>query len=142
MPVTVELTQDLEARLRREAARQGIDPEEVIARALEEHLRHHDAGGNEAKAHIASLTARESELLQQINTGPSAVVWEQYRSLVSKREDGTLTAPEQQALIALSDKIEEANAARMARVAELARVRGTSLEALARELGLPGGTRA
>lgn len=142
MPVTIELTQDLEARLRREAARQGIDAEAYIARALEQHLQAHSAGGNGATQSTASLPAREAELLQQINTGLPAETWSRYRELLQKGTDGTLTASEQLALVSLSDQIEEANATRLALVAELARLRGVPLEALVRDLRLPGRARA
>ena len=144
MPVTVELSQELEARLRREAARLGIDPNAYIARALEQHLGREGSrgGGNGARAHGAPLPAREAELLQQINAGLPADVWAEYRALVGRRHDGTLTAGELQALVRLSDRIEEANALRIALVAELAGLRGVPLDTLLRDLGLPGGPHA
>ena len=146
MPVTVELPQELEARLRREAARQGIDPNAFVARALEQHLRGAEqSGGNGAGsdvgASVAHLPAREAELLQQINTGLPPDVWAEYRRLLARRADGTLTPAEQQSLVELSDRIEEANASRLALAAELARLRGDTLDTIVRELGLPGGPR-
>ena len=138
MPVTVELSQELEARLRREAARHGVDANAYIARALEQHLGRAGAA-NGAPAH---LPAREAELLQRINAGLPADAWAEYRALVARRDDGALTPVEQQALVALSDRIEEANAARMALVAELAHLRGVSLDTLVHDQGLPGGPRA
>src|SRR5688572_26202769 len=119
MPVTVELSQELEARLRREAARHGIDPNAYVARTLEQHLRRAEQyGGNGAGSHLGPegthLPAREAELLQQINTGLPPDVWAEYRRLLARRGDGTLTPAEQQSLVALSDRIEEANASRLA----------------------------
>jgi hypothetical protein len=142
MPVTVELTQELEARLRREAARHGLDAEAYIARALEQHLRAARDADDNGAAPLAALPAREAELLQRINAGLPADTWARYHDLVRRRTTGTLTEPEQGELIALSDRIEEANADRIARVVELARLRGVTPDALVRELGLPGGSRA
>jgi len=53
----------------------------------------------------------------------------------------TLTPAEQRDLVALSDEIEQANAARIALAAELARVRRVPLTTLLHDLGIPGGPR-
>jgi hypothetical protein len=55
---------------------------------------------------------------------------------VVRRKAETLTPDEQTELIALSDRLEEANARRIGYLAELARVRHTTLEAVMSELGL------
>ena len=82
------------------------------------------------------LSSVESKLLQQINTSLSAIEWERYRLLQAKRNAETLSAQEQAELIALSDQIENANVRRMQAVAELARVRKTTVPALVETLGL------
>jgi hypothetical protein len=75
-------------------------------------------------------------LLSKINLGISSNEWERYHELVARRKAETLTPDEQIELIALSDRLEEVNAQRIGYLAELARLRNTSLEALIRELGL------
>src|SRR4051812_34244143 len=84
MTVTIDLEPELEARLRAEAARQGLDPGALVRSALEERLR--AAGANGARP----LTARESELLQNINLGLSQETWQRYHDLAGKRTAETL----------------------------------------------------
>lgn len=85
---------------------------------------------------VKRLDKRESDLLQAINQSLSQIEWQRYRVLLGKRQSETLTLEEQSELIALSDRIEEANAQRIAFVAELADLRQTTLPALMDELGL------
>jgi hypothetical protein len=75
-------------------------------------------------------------LLSKINLGLSSTEWERYHTLVAQRQAETLTPDEQTELIALSDRLEEANAQRIGYLAELARVRHTTLDAVMSELGL------
>lgn len=141
MPVTIELSLELEGRLRDEAARQGIEPQAYVARAVEQYLRRSlSPGGNGGGA--STLPPREAELLQEINAGLPDETWAEYRFLIAKRTDGTLTQAEHQTLVRLSDQVEEAHARRMQRVAELARLRGVPLSTMARTLGIPSGSRA
>jgi hypothetical protein len=136
MPVTIQLTPELEGRLRREAARHGLEPETYIARALEEHLRESGAPGGNG----AGSAEEETDVLQRINLGLPPELWVQYRQLIGKRNDGTLSAQEKQSLVAISDQIEEANARRMNHLADLARLRGVTLEVVMKDLGVVGGS--
>ena len=61
--------------------------------------------------------------------------WDRYLILLAKRDAEQLDAQEHAELVALSDKIEEANARRMQSVAELARLRKTTIPALMETLG-------
>src|SRR5688500_4241180 len=145
MPVTIELTPEVEARLRQEAARIGLEPQAYVARALEQHFRSGASNGNGAGASSSAgpsgpaLGAREADLLRQINVGLPAESWALYRQLLGKRDAEALTPAEQQQLVDLSDAIEEANARRLGHLAELARLRGVELETLLRDLGIAGG---
>jgi hypothetical protein len=141
MPVTVQLHPELERRLRREAARHGLDPEAYVARALEEHLRNSDPHGGNGAAGSKNVSERESDLLQRINLGLPPERWEQYRQLISKRDDATLSPAEQQTLVGISDQIEAANARRMGYLVELANLRGVGLAAVMKDLGITGGSR-
>ena len=59
--------------------------------------------------------------------------------MLRKRDSETLKPAEQRQLVDLSDQIEQANARRMGLLVELARLRGVSVEALMRDLGIAGG---
>lgn len=134
MSVTVECNEELEIRLRREADQVGLDLNLHITRVLEQHLER--AERQRCDVIVASLPPKEAELLHEINAGLPHDVWAQYGDLLLKDADRILTTPERLAQIALSDRIKENDAARMAVVAELARQRRVSSDMLARELGL------
>ena len=128
--VTLEITPDLESRLRREAARVGLDPQSYILNTLRQRLT--DA----RRPALPRLAADEAELLRQINRGLPAETWQHYGRLKAKRRAEDLTAAEQAELIALSDRIEEMNVRRMESVIQLARLRQTSVDALMGDLGI------
>jgi hypothetical protein len=130
MTVTIDLEPELEARLRAEAARQGLDPGALVRSALEERLR--TTGKNGA----TPLTARESQLLQDINLGLSQETWQRYHALAGKRSAETLSPAEHDELLALTHLIEEANARRLGHLLELARLRGVTLDEVVRDLGI------
>jgi hypothetical protein len=132
MTVTIEIPPKLERQLRQEAARVGLAPEAYIVEAMQERL----AQTRPRRRHVPRLSPEEARLLSKINLGVSPQEWERYHALVARRKAETLTPDEQTELIALSDRLEEVNAQRIGYLAELARVRNTSLEALIRELGL------
>jgi hypothetical protein len=132
MTITIEIPPQLERQLRQEAARVGLAPEAYIVEAVQERL----AQTRPRRRHSPHLSPEEARLLSKINLGVSPHEWERYHALVARRKTETLTPDEQTELIALSDRLEEVNAQRIGYLAELARVRNTSLEALVRELGL------
>jgi hypothetical protein len=84
----------------------------------------------------SSAEAREKELLQQINEGPSELIWQRYHQLAAKRDAEMLTAAEHDELVALSETIEAADVQRLGHMAELAKLRGTKLSAVRDQLGI------
>ena len=128
MTIHLNVTSELEHKLRKVASQMGLTPDIYILRLLQKDLQN--------QTESARLSPQESKLLKQINASLSAIESESYRILLAKRDAEELDAQEQMELIALSDKIEEANAHRMKAVAELARLRKTSLSALMETLGL------
>ena len=130
MPLTVQLTEELEAQVRKEAEGHQIDAAEYVLRTMRDRLTESSAG------RVPRLSRGEAELLEGINRGLSQETWQRYHELLGKRRAETLTPREHEALVALSDQVEEMNARRMEQVAQLARLRHTSLEGLVRELGL------
>jgi len=136
MPLTIEFTQELEAKVRREAESTRLDAAEFVLMTVRDRLERHSGES------VPHLSRRETTLLEEINEGMPQHRWQAYHGLLAKRRAEALTPSEQQALIQFSDEIEERNARRLEKVAELARVRGTTLEALARELGIDAPTHA
>jgi hypothetical protein len=126
----VEIAPDLEAALRREAAKQGIDAQGYILSTLRERL------ASARRTAAPRLPAAEAALLQEINRGLSAESWQRYSTLKEKRRAETLTSAEQAELVSFSDQMEELNVQRMERLIQLARLRKTSVDALMDELGI------
>jgi len=128
MTIYLNVTPDMERQLKKAARQMGLDPDTYIMRLLQQNLQ--------TRAAPMRLSPIESELVRQINASLSTIEWERYRILLAKRDAETLNAAEQAELIALSDQIENANVRRMQAVAELARVRKTTVPALVATLGL------
>jgi len=83
-----------------------------------------------------ALSAAETEALQEIHRPLPANIIARYRELVGKRDAWSLSTDEHRELCGLSDWLEELNAERLGRVADLARSRGVSLAEMADQLGL------
>ena len=132
MTMTLDLPLELEKHLQDEAAQEGLAPDRFVLDALEERLYKRRAGQD-----VPHLSKEESELMQRINEGLSEETWLRYHDLVSQRKAGTLTQEQHQELILLSDQVEMDYAQRLGLVLELARLRGTSLEAQMKTLGIP-----
>jgi uncharacterized protein (DUF1778 family) len=129
MTITIELNPELERQLKQAAAQAGLSLNDYVLQSITQRLPRKRIKVRRAP----QLSPRESELLQAINRSLSQVQWERYHDLVAQRQAETLTPEEQVELIAISDRIEEANAARIEYVAELARLRSTTLPALMKE---------
>jgi hypothetical protein len=128
MTIQLKVNSKLERRLQQAANQSGLTPDTYIMRLLQKDL--------EGQSAASRLSPTESKLLQKINTSLSAIEWERYQRLLAKRNAESLSKAEQSELIALSDQIEAANVRRMKAVAELARLRRTSVAALVETLGL------
>jgi hypothetical protein len=82
------------------------------------------------------LPSAETDLLRRINEGLPEKDVSRYHELMDKRRAGILIPEEYQELLRLTDTAEAIQARRIQDLAELARLRGTSLSALMEELGL------
>ena len=127
--ITLDLSPELESQLRAEAAKQGLDPQRYILDTLYTRL-----AANQAEA--THLPAAEADLLQQINLGLSAEMWDEYYALIDKRQAETLTADEHHRLIEISDQIEALNVERIQALVQLAALRQQSLEDVMGDLGI------
>ena len=89
-----------------------------------------------ARRQAKSLSQEETVLLQRTNEGFPPEVLRRYQELIARRQARLLTPEELEELIALTDRAERLEADRAAALAELAQVRGVSLDDLMRELGI------
>ena len=128
MTIHLNVTSELEQKLRRAASQMGLTPDTYVIRLLQKDLQ--------SQAGSVPLSPAESKLLKQINASLSSIQWERYRILLAKRDAEELSAQEQTELITISDKLEDANVRRMKAVVELAQLRQTSVPALMETLGL------
>jgi len=85
---------------------------------------------------ILSLPIDQSLLLQKISQCIPLQLQERYDFLISKRQDNTLMDEEYQELLGLGDRIETIEAKRLENLAELAKLRHTSLTSLIQEFQL------
>jgi hypothetical protein len=90
----------------------------------------------EAQRKAPSLPRAEAELLLRINQGVPPAVQRRYDQLIAKRRAESLMPDEHEELLQLTDQIENVEARRMEHLAELARLRQTSLPALLKTLGI------
>ncbi len=135
MTITLNVKPSLEVLLRDQAAREGIDANELVLRTVEQAFGFREQEGK---------SVRETELLQLITQGPTEAAWQRYHELAQKRDAESLTTAEHQELIALSEEIEGLGVDRLEHLAELARLRGVTLSSLQHQLAIPapGTTRA
>ena len=127
MSITINIESDLMERLGKLAAAKGFQVDDFIVKMLEEQIPTQQLSVDEK---------RQLELLEKINMGLPIVLWERYATLKVKRQEETMTPSEQVELIDITDQIEQANAARMPFLIELAQLRNISLESLFQELDL------
>lgn len=89
-----------------------------------------------ARRDAPAIPPGESELLERINRGVPSELQKRYGELAAKRDAGSLAADEYHELLQLSDEMERLNAKRVEALAELARLRQTSLPELMHALGI------
>ena len=83
-----------------------------------------------------SFPQGEAALLERINAGVPTDVRQRYDALSAKRRAETLTSEEHRELLRLIDCVEQADAERARALADLARLRKTSVPALMATLGI------
>jgi DNA repair photolyase len=89
-----------------------------------------------AERSAPSLSSIETELLLRINQGLPEHEGRRYQELMDRRRAGILKPEEHRELLRLTDAAEALQAERVRYLAELAKLRGTSLNVLVEELGL------
>jgi hypothetical protein len=89
-----------------------------------------------ARRQATILPTQEASLLLQINQGIPMDLHQQYQTLAEKRDAETLTDQEYQALLQLSDRIEQLTAHRLEALVNLATLRQVPLLQLMDDLGI------
>jgi hypothetical protein len=115
MTLQIDLNPELERRLREEAAKCGVAPDNYVVSTLEMRLRSSPTPPN--------LGEEESDLLQLINQGTSIDVWNRYDELLAKQKSHGLSAEEQSELSQLIDQIDTEHAHRLEALGRLAKLR-------------------
>lgn len=82
------------------------------------------------------LTADESALLARINQSLPHDDRARMRALIARRDDETVSENEWQELAALTDRLELLHADRLSALAELAKLRGVTLDMVMNQLGI------
>ncbi len=90
-----------------------------------------------ARRVASTLSAGESLLFERVNRAMPADRRARYDALCAQREADALTAAEYDELLTISDEVELLDADRIAAIADLARLRGVSLDAMMTALGVP-----
>jgi hypothetical protein len=129
MNLTIDISADLEPRLLQEAAKCGMGPDEYVVQTVRSRLARE--GGS-----APALDLEQSQLVKEINEGLSQIEWDRYYALIDRRRSGTLSKDEFLKLESLSNRIEDLNVQRMERLAELARLRHTTMPELLDQLGI------
>ena len=89
-----------------------------------------------AKRHAPTLAPNETHLLQHINQALPETVWQRYRQLIKLRRQERLSEVEYEELLRLADSIEKDHLRRMELLADLAALRGQSLDQVMHDLGI------
>lgn len=90
----------------------------------------------QAQRKAPSLSQSETELLLKINQGIPHHLQLRYDELIIRRRAEILTPEEQRELLELTAQVEAIEAKRIEDMAELARLRRTTLPSLMKELGI------
>ncbi|MBD2453341.1 STAS/SEC14 domain-containing protein [Nostoc sp. FACHB-87] len=90
----------------------------------------------QAQRKATKLPQAEAELLLKINQGIPVNLHRDYQELIAKRDDEILSEDEYQKLLQLTEEIEKIQAQRLENLAELASLRGISLNTLMENLDI------
>lgn len=135
MPITIQISPELEERLKESAAEAGLDVDEYVIEILEEKVQPGASGE-------LNPEEKERRLLEKISLGIPVATWKRYNYLKALRDNEQLDPEEHTELIHISDQIEEANAERMKHMIELAELKQVPLKELMKSLGIKAGANA
>ncbi len=128
MTLTIQMTPDLESRLRDEAGKAGLNESQFVLATLEERLKKAKPG--------SILSAEETSLLSKINEGLPQATWRRFHELNGKRQAETVTTPEHAELLDLINQVELYGARRLGYLNQLAKLRSVTLDEVMTQLGI------
>ena len=128
MTLQIDLSPELERRLRDESAKRGVAPDNFVVSTLEMRLLEAPVPPH--------LSQDESDLLTQINHGTPADVWRRYDELLEKRNALGLSETAEEELSELIDRIDTEHARQLEAVGRLATLRGVPATLLMEQLQL------
>lgn len=120
----------LEAQLSKEDLLQAV--EQLNNSEIEEFMQNIIAF--RAKKITTNLSAKETELLLNINQVFNPYIQQRYQLLIQKRQQEELTNNEYEELLTLTELVEKHQAQRLQSLVELANLRGCSLEKVMSDL--------
>jgi hypothetical protein len=129
MSLTIELPTSIEQQFRQEATSKGLSLDRYLVQVLNQVAQL-------SQKSIPQKQPSEAELLKKINLGISDAEWAVYKNLINLRREERLTEQDYEQLVALGDKIENANTQRLQYLFALAQLRGVSLPHLMADLGI------
>jgi hypothetical protein len=129
MSLTIELPTSIEQQFRQEATSKGLSLDNYLVQVLKQVAQL-------SQLKVAQKPLSEASLLKKINLGISDSEWATYKELIVLRREERLTEQDHEKLIALGDKIENANALRMQHLLALAQLRNVTLPQLIADLGI------
>ena len=129
MSLTVTLADHMERQLQALAEQQGMSTENFVTHVLEKVAQEQDLA-----------KASEALLLQQLDLGFTEAQWRDYHTLIALRNEERLTDKQHERLIAFTNQLENANAQRMAVLAELAKRRQQPIRTVMEDLGITSAT--
>ena len=132
MTFAIDMTPELENRIRNAAEKIGLSPDDYILQIIQQSL----PTQTQPSSTRIQLSKKEADLIQTINSSLSHIDWQRYRALIKKRQMETFTEDEQTILTSFSDELERANINRIASVIKLAKLRNTSVEKVMFDLEL------
>lgn len=135
MSITIQISPELEERLKESAAEAGLDIDQYVIEILKGKVQPGASGE-------LSPEEKERRLLQKVNLGIPVATWKRYNYLKALRDSEQLDPEEHVELIRISDQIEETNAERMKYLIELAKLRQVSLKEVMNVLGIKAGSNA
>jgi hypothetical protein len=122
MSITINLSRQIEEKLKSITTQNGMALEDYIEQLIAEN--------------IEESVSKEDELLLKINQGISTEKWKRFHELKGKRQAETLTEAEHQELIKVYSEIEEVHAQRLLYLVELAELKNVDIHDLMDELGI------
>jgi hypothetical protein len=122
----VEAELSVEALLKAVGQLSPVDLDEFVQQVL----------ALQARRRSSSLPRPEAELIAKINQGVPPDLQKRYDELIAKRRAERLTPDEHEALLRLTEEMEGLEAQRLDDLAELARLRQTSLRGVMDALGI------